>query len=921
MKRIYFFLLLFIPAIALSQSFRTVTLTGNTTDFTNKESYNSSELPTITYSVAYDETNLYLSVVNTAGNFGTSDSFNIFIDTDPDGDSTGSNVGTNFANVTPTLPFNANYAIRLEENYNERREWNGTDWNTITQFFTAQTGSNHRQFVLAKADIGNPEMIRFTMWMGYNGGTFAEVPADRSPNNDNNPVFTEYFGSVDINRAGSNPSKVTNTNATYATYSSGTIPAGTYSRLEVTGFPTTTGPIVIAPGGTLAITGISISNFGSNDLTFGNWAGISVDVNAPTTINTSGKLLFENGGISRTNNATSGASLTINPNVEVTGDFYANRPLITSSIKFSGNGFNKLPLRFLANSVLIYNSNAMTTTGPEWGTDSIVSLPGTPDHVVIDQPVLALNSDKFLSGYLKIDSGNLNLNGYDLKLRSNTSRSAVIGPLGPTASITGNTVVSNKLIPARNDGNRAFRFLASPVNGQTIYESLQSNGSTFLAQGTQITGGDASLGFDQSGSNNPSMFKYLNNPVTGSPRWEAVANTNATNFEIGLPLRTFIRGDRSRDLFSNTQAANNTTLSATGSVVTGDVTYDSSSTVNKLNDAANAFNMIANPYAAYVDMSQVLAQSTDVNPNFYYVWDPTVNSRGAYVTVTLSSDPVMNGENNVTGSDADQFMEPWQSSFVQNNSTVTTGASVFFTENTKTLETTRTNVFHHPNNIDRLNLTLKDNSGNVIDGTRVDFDAAYADSIDSMDAIKLSNLDESLSFTTAGAQYSLLRNAMPSNGMLLPVHLTTYRQTNYSFDFIKNGLALYHIKLIDNYLNIEHDTNLGSYAFTVDASIPVSMSADRFMIMFDNTTLGVDDTAFAKAISIYPNPVLNENWNVYNPLGETFEIAIYNMLGQEIASRITSSEIEIDMPKLNSGSYLVSISNGKESITKKLLVK
>lgn len=918
MKNHYLILLFLIGCTLNAQSFRTVTLTGSAADFTDQESYNAPENNTITYGVAYDETNLYLSVVNTAGTFGQADSFNIFIDTDPDGDVLGSTTGTNFANVTPTLPFNANYAIRVEENYNERREWTGTDWSALTQNFTAQVGNNHRQFVIAKTDLGNPEMIRFTMWMGYNGGTFAEVPADRNPNNDNNPVFTEYFGSVDINRAGSNPSKVVNTNATYASYgSSTTIPAGTYSILEVDGFPTVAGDITIAPGGTLAWTGITILNLGANNLTFDNWAGMAVDASVPATLNGTGIISFTNGGLSQSNNSTSNVSLTINPEIVVDGQFYANGPVVRNAITFNANAFNHGPLRYSQGSVLTYRSNLMTTTGPEWGTGSIVALNGVPDNVIVDQPSLAFDTDKNLFGYLQIDSGNLDLNGFDLILKSDTSRSAVIGPIASGASVIGNTVVARRFIPRRADSSPAFRFLASPVNGQTIFESIQANGSTPLAAGTQVTGGAASDGFDQSSTNNPSMFGYNN----VSQAWEAVANTNATNFEVGVPFRTFIRGDRSISLTQANQPANNTTLVATGSIVQGDVTYDAASMLNPLSDTANGFNMIANPYPSYTDMSLVLDQSTDVNANFYYMWDPSVNTRGSYVTVSLSTtNALINGTNNVMSSDADQFLEPWQACFIVNDASAS-NVSVLFSEDTKTVETTATQVFNTPATLNRLALTLYNDQDVVLDGTLVDYDATFSNAIDGMDALKISNLDENLGVQVVGNNYSVLRNAMPLDGEILDLSIGNYRSSNYKISMQRDGLVPYDITLVDTYLNVQHDISTSDYTFTVDASITASTATDRFHVIFNNVTLGGGDAAFAKAISIYPNPVGNDKLFINNTTGSTLNVTLYNMMGQLVLQQEFMNESFIDLSTINTGAYIIELSSGTEKVSQQVIIK
>ncbi|MDP5102004.1 MAG: hypothetical protein NWQ09_11820, partial [Nonlabens sp.] len=129
MKKHYLFLLILLPLCGWAQSFRTVNLTGNFSDFNLEETYDASDNNTIRYGVAYDQDYLYFGVYNTAGTFGGQDALTIFIDTDPNG-SNGTATGNDFNGVTPSLPFNADVAIRVEQGYNERRLYDnaGSSW-------------------------------------------------------------------------------------------------------------------------------------------------------------------------------------------------------------------------------------------------------------------------------------------------------------------------------------------------------------------------------------------------------------------------------------------------------------------------------------------------------------------------------------------------------------------------------------------------------------------------------------------------------------------------------------------------------------------------------------------------------------------------------------------------------------------------
>ncbi len=69
------------------------------------------------------------------------------------------------------------------------------------------------------------------------------------------------------------------------------------------------------------------------------------------------------------------------------------------------------------------------------------------------------------------------------------------------------------------------------------------------------------------------MFTYNNS----SQAWVTVPNTNGT-LVAGYPYRLFVRGDRGIDLGNNNATATNTILRSSGSLVTGDVVYNTGST-------------------------------------------------------------------------------------------------------------------------------------------------------------------------------------------------------------------------------------------------------------------------------------------------------------------------------------------------------
>src|SRR5690606_32403664 len=125
-------------------------------------------------------------------------------------------------------------------------------------------------------------------------------------------------------------------------------------------------------------------------------------------------------------------------------------------------------------------------------------------------------------------------------------------------------------------------------------------------------------------------------------------NTNTNTLDAGKGYLLFVRGDRGIDL-SNDLAAGETVLRAKGTLTTG----TSSQTFDAIN--ASEFVMSGNPYQSAVDVNSVLTNSTNINPNSYFVYDPTLGDHGAYVTVDL-----LNGGNNSSESNANEYLQPGQ---------------------------------------------------------------------------------------------------------------------------------------------------------------------------------------------------------------------------------------------------------------------
>ncbi|WP_298955220.1 PQQ-dependent sugar dehydrogenase [uncultured Nonlabens sp.] len=518
--------------------------------------------------------------------------------------------------------------------------------------------------------------------------------------------------------------------------------------------------------------------------------------------------------------------------------------------------------------------------------------------------------DISITELLKV-TDNLTIDGSNkMIIKSNATRTAYVGPVN--GSITGNFAVEH-YVPAK----RSFRFLSPSVTtANSIRDNWQNDAGLTSAAGTHITGSDTGAnGFDITSSGAPSLFTYNN---TGQ-QWEAIANTSTLGLVAGKAYRMLVRGDRTVDLTNNAATPSNTTLTAIGNLVTGNVTDASLSAV------AGEFNFIGNPYQAPVDLSTVLSRSNNVSSSFVYLWDPAINVRGAYVTVDVSA----NSSNNVS-SLFNKYLQPNTSFFI---STAANGAaSVSFTESDKDITAGFSNSARNSATTGSISVQLYEqtelqNGMAARDGVVVRFDPASSNAVDGNDAIKFSNLDETLSFINGTNKLSIENRFTPQDNETLFLDITNYRAVNYalSLDVTTVGLPVY---LKDNFLGSYTLLNSGSniYNYSIQSTDAASSAANRFEIKFSNTVLSLEELDVVE-FTIYPNPTSsNRIIHISGTSVETItSVSLYNMLGQQIINwneiDASNNEVQLDLGNnLKVGNYILQIKNGSGNTTSKQLI-
>ena len=593
----------------------------------------------------------------------------------------------------------------------------------------------------------------------------------------------------------------------------------------------------------------------------------------------------DNGGSgSRDEFAIDDIQLTANPN----------------DLVFSENGSLVFPL---------YHLNGTLQAG-----DDLLALNGSIDfnfgNVALGNITINPGAEVDFTNNLTL-SGDVVNNG-SLIFKSTTTNTAQLDVVPANSKLLGNVTIQ-RYIPAR----RAFRFLSSSVTTSGSIHANWQEGAINAADnpnpgfGTHITGSTTGAnGFDATPSGNPSMFT-LNNTAQA---WQAIANTDVNTLTAGTPYRILVRGDRSINVNSNSSAPTNTTLQATGTLFTGTKTDTNFSTV------AGEFNFFGNPYPAAVDMNAVVGASTNINPNFYYVWDPTLGGvpdpgtpggRGAYVTVALPAGT------NASSSAANQYLQPGQAAFV---TTLANGAaSITFQETQKAVNQPLTAVFITDAQLDiRLYEATAFATGNTAsDGLRLQFAETGDNAITALDAAKFFNQDENLAIQNDGKKLSIESRALPQVGEVLPLFTNQYRHTEYVLEMHLEELQGVTAYLRDVFTgeNTEltnNDTTL--YSFTIDQNDGNSIAPDRFEVVFEEVVLGTNDQGFGAGFVLYPNPsAIQFAIGTKNLNGQEVTVQISNVLGQEVFQKTYevggNGQVSIAPPALSKGIYVVTLTN------------
>lgn len=490
-----------------------------------------------------------------------------------------------------------------------------------------------------------------------------------------------------------------------------------------------------------------------------------------------------------------------------------------------------------------------------------------------------------ISGYSKSGSGAINLKGSS----NYTAR------LGKMDSDFNMEINCEFYIPA---GYRKFRFLGHPFNSAI--------GLSQLIDDIDITGnGGSSNGFTNTSTNNPSAFWFDTDNGSGAQMddgWTAFTSTTAGStgtgnaWDIGEGIIVMIRGSKGEGLNGQSYTPSAVTVDFSGKPQIGNTTVTLATSGS---GAATGFNLVANPYASPVDISNVIHGGGSANRlnKTIYTRDPQSGSYKSKLTQSGSN-----------------FVLPAYTAFWVKATGTGSNPTVQFTENDKKASSTlvvrsETDI---PNDFIEFEAF---HDGQAIDELHFHFSSENSSKYEELhDAFKLKN-DGFNMYSITQDEVPLcrdFRNFTDEVAQYIPVVFDNKNKA-IDFDFTVNHQTIIDptrkVILWDKLTDEKTEITGGvSMKIKLDPSINGSLDKDRFVLILNSKTNGMDRNLGVPHPIVSPNPFVN---TIHIKDARNSRIRLFGANGTMIEDRYNSGDFDfqIDAKDLNSGVYLIQVQN------------
>lgn len=567
-----------------------------------------------------------------------------------------------------------------------------------------------------------------------------------------------------------------------------------------------------------------------------------------------------------------------------------------------------------------FNSTSAKYASGLTATKVIISMANNigEDYIVYIDDVLVEKTDNIWTGASSIQ---WNASGNWSDGAEPTATRNVYIPLtrtypNPQVSTTGNPQYCNDLIIASGVS------LNYPAGATSLVISSSSNSINngtinITAAGTLLlksdVNGTATMINNGTISGTAKVQQYLTNQswYLTSPVWDGVDILNAVTPTNLSRIQSYLEGSGTGNDWSvsgttmkpykgyiTTVSDNPKTVEFTGKINSGDIsiplTRQGAGTENKY-----GFNLIGNPYTAYLDWKLVSAANTAKMPTTTMWYRTKASGSWGFSTV--------NGSGEKSPANVSDLIPPMQAFWVRattvGNSTLDLTTAMIAHDNTST------NKMKAPAApiTERTKIRLQVSNGTNTDELLIYTDAQASNGFDLFDSPKMSNNSTDIpEISTMVNGENLVINGLkdlPLDTELL-IHFMTKTANSFSLKSNELNNLPEGVKVILKDNGTEFDlTNGAEYNFSSD----LADNANRFSLLFRSpgVTTDLENKNLEKQAQVFVNAA--NQITIIAP--ENSNYAIYNAMGQLIENGATTSNYQTSNFKPKTGVYVVKVNN------------
>jgi len=374
-----------------------------------------------------------------------------------------------------------------------------------------------------------------------------------------------------------------------------------------------------------------------------------------------------------------GSKLNLNGNILTATNIkssYPNGQFSTLSNANSGQGV----IVGSASSAIVINTSGSGTIYMDPTNESTKTLKylklSSGASLTLGDGLVIYGGSANTGGDVELGSSSTLTTGGFLTLRYNIT-SDVHPIIGGLAGISGNVNYEDYFVA----GYKAYRQIGSILSGSGLPLSQMTDDFDLYGNATSGTSGPGNnadglyLSSTSSSPTTPnSIFLYQEN---ASPKWVPFSYTSGTPNYVprGLGCMFFMRpstsgatGNYNSQLMDYTGAINSTDFT----LLSGTLKYSGSS-ISNTSGSSNGYNLLANPYAAYLNINEFLETDNQHLDLVIYKYDKASKTYSTYVRKSGSTgNSAAWQKSGITTKDYNQFIDPGDAFWVKLNTTSTT---------------------------------------------------------------------------------------------------------------------------------------------------------------------------------------------------------------------------------------------------------